>query len=779
MSHARRVLEFDAVLERLAGHCQTALGATLARNLEPAFDSDEVWRLIEETAEAETFLGGASAPSLGPVHDLRQAFTRADRGGALGGVELVECAWCLQALRQMKVALSPVRVELPRLWNLAEFFPEEPKIESRILDAIDGDGSVRDSASPALAAIRRKRLSAASRITEKIQSYVSGRTREYLSDPLYTTRDGRYVVPVKVEHKSKIRGIVHDTSSSGQTVYVEPEDVLQLGNALRQAEAEEREEVQRVLEELSGLLGSVAKAEGQAIEQAADLDIILARARFGGWMHGVLPEKLKREKRGIEIHLGRHPLLDADVAVPLSISVGVEGDGLLITGPNTGGKTVAIKTVGLFALMAQCGIPLPAQRVVLVPFSQVWADIGDEQSLQQSLSTFSGHIKNIGEAIKNCREDALVLFDEIGAGTDPAEGAALAKAILLEFQAIGAAILASTHYGELKAFAYNTPGFSNAAMEFDAKSLRPTFRLIMGAPGASHALKVAERYGIPPRLLERARDELGEAAQDVTRMLEQLEVAQKQARTAQGEADRRTAELRRAEEVANRKLAEADEVRRTAYAKANARIEEVLRDIRLEAERIFEDLKSSVDPRKLQQVRADLKAIQEIGQDVAAEFKTAEPMVPREGKIEKGSSVRVEGYTQVGIVIEEPQGGKALVQMGALKLKVALGSLHLVATPKMETKRSSSAVRMERIQSARSEIHLRAMRAEEAQRDLEKFLDDAVLAGLPSVRIVHGKGEGILRQLTRDYLRRHPHVARYEDADAAAGGAGVTVAVLK
>jgi DNA mismatch repair protein MutS2 len=772
-------LEFDAVLERLAGCCQTTLGAELAIQLEPEFEDEAVWERVAETEEAGGFLGRASAPSLAPAADLRQNFNRARKGGTLGASELAECAWCLQALRQMRVAARPFESEFVRIWALASSFPEAPKVEARILESVDGDGTVRDSASPALAAARRKKASAASKITERIQSYVSGKTREYLSDPLFTTRDGRYVVPVKVEHKSKIRGIIHDTSGSGQTVYVEPEDVLQLGNALRQAEAEEREEVQRVLSELSGVLATVAEEAEYAIENASKLDLILAKARFGGSCQGTLPERLRREKRGIEVEQGRHPLLDPESVVPLSISVGIESDGLLITGPNTGGKTVAIKAVGLFVLMAQSGVPVPARRIALKPFSQVWADIGDEQSLQQSLSTFSGHIRNIAEALKGCREGALALFDEIGAGTDPAEGAALAKAILLEFQGRGAAVLASTHYGELKAFAYNAPGFWNAAMEFDPKTLRPTFHLIMGAPGASHALRVAERFGIPSGVVQKAKEELGEAAGDVAKMLEQLEVAQRQARTAQGEADRRTAELRKAEEVAARKLAEADEVRRTAFAKANAKIEEALRDIRLEADRLFEELKESADPTKLQKVRADLKVLQSSGLEVAEEFAPKAPVPADREEVERGMNVRVEGYTQIGTVLENPKDGKALVQLGPLKVTVPVSKLTPAGKPQETSKGATRNIRLERIQTARSEIHLRAMRAEDAQRDLERFLDDAVLAGLPSVRIVHGKGEGILRKLTRDYLKRHPHVARYEDADPSAGGAGVTVAVLK
>jgi DNA mismatch repair protein MutS2 len=779
VSHARRVLEFDAVLERLARHCQTSLGAELALALEPAFEEEPVWELLEQTREAESLLGRASVPSMAPVADLRDALRRAEKGGTLGASELAECAWCLQSLRQMKAVLAPMKSDLSRLWSRAEPFPEAPKVEARILESVDGDGTVRDAASPGLAALRRKRMQATAKIAERIQSYVAGKAREYLSDPIYTVRDGRYVLPVRAEHKGKIRGIVHDTSGSGQTVYVEPEDVLQLGNALRQAEAEEREEVQRVLAELSGLLATVAAAALASLESAAELDLIFAKARYGGSQRGALPERLKRDRRGLEFEMGRHPLLDPETVVPVTLSVGVESDGLLITGPNTGGKTVAIKTAGLFALMAQCGMMLPAERVRLKPFTAVWADIGDEQSLQQSLSTFSGHIKNIAAALKGCREGALVLLDEIGAGTDPAEGAALAKAILLEFRRKGAAILASTHYGELKAFAYNTEGFANAAMEFDAKTLRPTFHLIMGAPGASHALKIAERHGIPSELVRQAQEGLGEAASDVARMLEQLESAQKQARTAQSEADRRAAELKRLEEVAERKLAEADEVRRTAFAKANARIEEALREIRLRAEELFEDLKGAAhDPRKAQEVRTGLKALQEVGREVAAEFREPETEVAEEAPIERGMTVRVEGYSQIGTVLEAPRNGKVAVQLGPMKLTVEARLVRPAAVPP-PIQRASRNVRLERAQHARSELHLRAMRAEEAERELERFLDDAVLAGLPSVRIVHGKGEGVLRQLTREMLKRHPHVGKFADAEPAAGGAGVTVAELK
>jgi DNA mismatch repair protein MutS2 len=483
----------------------------------------------------------------------------------------------------------------------------------------------------------------------------------------------------------------------------------------------------------------------------------------------------------IDVQMGRHPLLEAETAVPLTLAVG-KGNSVLITGPNTGGKTVAIKTVGLFVLMAQCGMFPPAVHLRLAPFTSVWADIGDEQSLEQSLSTFSGHIKNIAAALKELEDGALVLLDEVGAGTDPAEGAALAIAILREMAEKGAAILASTHYGELKAFAYNSPGFANAAMEFDSRSLRPTYRLLMGAPGASHALRIAERYGIPAPIVERAREGLGEQAQDLAKMMERLELAQRQARTAQSEADRRSEELRRAEARTARKLAEADEIRRTANAKANEIVEAALREIRLEASRLFEELKRAPhDPKVQDAVRKGLRELDAVGRDFANEFvpKRGRQSTPVEG-LRKGDKVRLEGYSHVGTLLEDPDGGQVSVQLGPLKMTVAVNRLERVEKALVTTgARPKSNVRLQKAMSASTEIVLISKRTEEAMQELERFLDDATLAGLPNVRIVHGKGEGILRKATQDLLKKHSGVDTYRDGEPAEGGPGVTIATLK
>jgi len=775
MKHALQVLEYDAVRQKLAQHCETALGARLAAQMEPLFEPQAVWALLDLTESAYRLLGVAVPPSLGPVRDLRKEVMRAAKGATLGGQEIYQTAESLAAMRAFRSFLLARREDYPLLWAIAETLPDAKAVEERVFDSLEPDGEVKDSASATLAGLRRKLASIQSRIVERIQSYCTGKTREYLTDPIYTIRDGRYVIPLSANHRGKIKGIVHDTSGTGQTIFIEPEDVLQLGNALREAEAAERDEVMRILADLSARLGSVGLGFEQGVEAAAQLDFTLAKAKMGYADDGVLPQRAN--KPSVDIVSGRHPLLDRSTVVPLTIAVGHEFNGLLITGPNTGGKTVAIKTVGLLVLMAQSGMMPPANGMRLGPFSQIWADIGDEQSIQQSLSTFSGHIRNISEALNGVKPGALVLFDELGAGTDPAEGAALAKAILEEFHAAGALIIASSHYGELKAFAYNTPGFQNAAMEFDARSLRPTYRLLMGAPGASHALKIAERYGMPKRLVEKAREGLSAEQQDIALMMEKLELSQRQARIAQGDADRRIAELKKLEAKAERKLAEAEEIRKTVYSKATDQIEGVLREIRREAMQVFEDLKKSADPKALEAARARLKGLQEVGDGLAVQFQTPRSKKEQPPELAKGMTVRVEGYTQIGTVLGEPKDGMVPVQMGPLKLSVPVEDV-TVTQDKIEEKKRKPNVSLNRAMHAVSEIHLRNMRAEEALQLLEKFLDDAVLANIPSVRIVHGKGEGILRKVVQDYLRRHPSVRSFRDADPAEGGQGVTIAVF-
>ncbi len=772
-AHAFRVLEFQALRDRLSHACETPIGQAAALELRPAFRADDVWYLVDLTREAHEALAKHSVPSLRQIRDPRNPLKRAEKGGGLGGQELRHIGEALSTMRSAKTFLTSRREEFPLLYPYSESLPERRDVEERLLDSLEGDGRVTDAASPALASIRSRKKQAAFRISERIQAYTT-RHRELLSDPIYTVRDGRYVVPLKAENRGKIKGIVHDTSSTGQTLFVEPEDVLQLGNALRELEAEERGEEARILAQLSKKVGTIAVEATAGVEAAGQLDLAFAKARMAYDLKGCLP----RPEPGaafVAIQGGRHPLLDPEQAVPLDIQVG-RGSSVLITGPNTGGKTVAIKCVGLVVLMVQSGLFPPALDVRLAPFTGVWADIGDEQSLEQSLSTFSGHIKNIAEALKRLESGALVLLDEIGAGTDPAEGAALAKSILAEMADKGATILASTHYGELKAFAYNVPGFTNAAMEFDPRTLKPTYRLLMGTPGASQALRIAERYGIPAPVVERARLSLGDEAQDMALMLERLEQAQRQARLAQSEADRRAAQLKKDEATAKRKLAEADEIRRTAHDKAQAVVEAALREIRLEAARLFDEIKGA--GKATESARKGLRELDAAGTELARSFAPRVRRPKDAPPVRKGAMVRLAGHSQVGHVLDDPKEGKVPVQLGTLKMTVPVANLEPVDKAPTEIQKARSNIQLAKALTVSPEVDLRHLRAEEAVRELERFLDDAALGGLESVRIVHGKGEGVLRSVVQGALRGYRGVSGYRDGDATEGGAGVTIATL-
>ena len=776
--HSLRVLEFDAVLKMLAERCDTPQGAAAATASVPSFDADVVWAELEKTREADSILISDSLRLAG-LHDVAGPLRLAEKEAVLDGAALYKVGESLSAMAKARDVLHRHRDSAVRLWRLGERLPELPKVERRLLASLDGDGYVRDEASVELGAARKKKASAAQRTLERIQSYVSGKTRDLLSDSVYTVRDGRYVVPLKAEHKGKVKGIVHDTSASGSTIYVEPDDIVALGNELRQAEAMERAEIERVLRELSGMVGRDAPAIRDGLEAAGEIDLVLARARFGQDSGACLPERLDGAR--IEVREARHPLLPRETCVPVSMKLGGDVDVLLITGPNTGGKTVALKTLGLAVTMAQSGMMPMAKAVKLGCFRQVWADIGDEQSLEQSLSTFSGHVKNIAEALSSLKPGALVLLDEVGAGTDPDEGSSLARALLLAFQKGGAKVMASTHYGELKLLAANAPGFVNASMEFDEATLRPSYRLLVGVPGSSHALKIAERYGIPLSVLEEAQSGLSEQEADVARMIERLQAAERQAVEATEEAERLTSRLRAVEKEAESKIVKAEEARRSVRERATEELESLLREIRIEASDIFEQLKKDPTQAGFDQARQRLKELQDVGQSFVKETKV-QPVAPATkssaGQLARGTPVRIAGFSQTGIVLEEPKGGKVLVQAGAMKLTCNLSDLTPLQ-PSGPVRSRGGAVSLNKAMHAKPEIHLRQLRAEDAQLELERFLDEAVLAGLSNVRIVHGKGEGILRKVSQDLLRRHKDVRSFHEADPEEGGAGVTIAVLK
>lgn len=782
VQHALRVLEWDQVRQLLAGHCESALGVQLAGDLLPSFSPPEVRELQDLLKECDR-LSDTGLPSLKGLHPVRNEVQLCSKGAVLEGAQLAKIGQSLRAMEGLRKVILSSNLDQPRLKEKAEFLPELNRLGARLAESVDGDGYVLDSASQALAQARSNKAKANKRILEKIQSYVSGPSKEFLSDTVYTQRNGRYVVPLKSEYKGKIRGIVHDTSASGQTIFVEPEAVVELGNQLRAAEAAEIAEIKRILKELSGEVGQHSQEIRIGLDTASELDLAFGKVRYGQQLDGCIAEI--SDEPGIQISNGRHPLLTKVIAVPLSLKLGMGFPSILITGPNTGGKTIAIKTVGLFATMIQSGMMVPAQGVKFGCFTQLWADIGDEQSLEQSLSTFSGHIKNISEALKGLKKNALVLLDEIGAGTDPGEGAALASALIEEFISGGAVLMASTHYGELKLLASNHPHLTNASMEFDLKSLRPTYRFLEGTPGSSHALKIASRYGVPPHVLANAEKGFSEQDKDISQMIEQLESAQRRAQKAQSEADRLSARLRKVEEEAERKIEQAEAARRRVGERASNELDELLRQIRIEAEEVFAKVKQGGSQKDIDEARNKLRSLQEAGSGLSRDVRPVEQDVQTGLQIKVGTKVKVKHLNMIGIVSDCSKPTKITIQAGAMKMDVDRAQVVPLEAPAPQPKKKTAGaagmtkMKLSKAQNIKTELHLRQMRAEEAEATLDKFVDDALTAGLDAIRIVHGKGEGILRKMTHDFLRRHSQVTSFSDADAEEGGQGATIARLK
>ena len=746
------------------------MGSEIALSLQPSFAEQEIWEQLDQTAEAFDLLGTNPPPNINGVHDVRGPLKLASKGAMLGGNEIYQIGYAHSAIRTMREYLEKAQTQKIEFIGLES----DPKIEREILFAFESDGSIKDEASPALGELRRKKRTAQARIIERIQAYTSGPNRDLLSDPIYTVRQGRYVIPLKAEYKGRIKGIIHDTSATGSTIFLEPDDVLNAANAARQIETQEREEEKRLLTLFSRKVGNIATITIGALTELGKVDITFAKARLGAEMRAQVP--IRTSGHHIEVKSGRHPLLDPNSVIPTDIELGGE-QSVLITGPNTGGKTVAIKAVGLFVAMMQSGLLPPALHCRFGHFTQLWADIGDEQSIEQSLSTFSAHLKNIASALNNLKPGALILLDEIGAGTDPAEGAALAQSILLEFQSKGGTVLASTHYGELKAFAFSTEGFINASMEFDQKTLRPTYRLILGAAGASQALRIAERYGIQPHVVERAKEGLSTQQRDIAEMLQNLENAQKQARAAQSEADRKLSELKQLEAVAERKLQDAEDIRKRANERAKDAIDSELRNIRIEAEELFEQVKKGKGT--VQDAREKIRAIDHKGKHLAKPFQPKKTVESTQVALKKGDHVSVLGFQQNGVLLEDPSGREVLVQMGIAKMKIDIRKLIPTGAKPTQATSNKHKLSLNKTMNARTEITLRHKRAEEAIQELERFIDDALLGNVPWVRIVHGKGEGVLRQVTQEFLRKHKDVKSVRDGDATEGGQGVTIATFK
>ncbi|MDM8532739.1 endonuclease MutS2 [Anaerolineales bacterium HSG25] len=795
--------ELPKILARLASYAMFSASKTLAQELTPTPYYTEVRTRQQETTEATLLLEVKPDLSVGGARDVRPMVIRASRSAVLLPDDLTAVRQTLISARELQRIISRLVNDYPRLADIVHRIEPCPGLIGQINNAIDDNSEVRSNASPALSRIRAEMSTVHKRLLEKLNKLVtSPRNGPYLQDLIVTQRDGRYVVPVKTEFKGKIRGVIHDQSSSGATVFVEPLSTVEQNNRWRQLQIEETDEIRRILAELSDHVASQAPAINHTVSALADLDLAFAKAKYGVAIEATEPNlvDLKTIKKTpdltvIDLKSARHPLLDPKTVVPIEVNMPTETSMLVITGPNTGGKTVSLKTMGLLSLMAQAGLRIPVEEDSTLPvFNRVLADIGDEQSIEQSLSTFSGHMTNIVKILDESDEQSLVIFDELGAGTDPVEGSALARAILAHLLERGVTTFVATHYSELKAFAHGTPGVANASMQFDLESLSPTYRLLIGLPGASNAFTISQRLGLSVDIINRARGLIGEDAQQIEAMLTEIKAQTDTARQIRQDADQHNEELQHrlanikeeGREILKSVRADARQEIKTARQKIRAWQEEAQAALEAAKQKAAElerqGLNSEVAQTEAEFEQADDK-LEALTETIAAKESPAPKAKPKPERLQiktigAGDTVFIASFNATGKVVSVQQQ-QAEVQMGHFRTTVPLKGLELRKKANKEPKsHQPQTIRLPDVESPGMELDLRGENAEEALQKMDTYLDKAYLARLPWVTIIHGHGSGVLRQAVRQALNRHALVSTHRPGERGEGGAGVTVAKL-
>lgn len=778
-----KTLEFNKIRERLAEHAATATGREALRMLEPETDTEAVRVRLAETSEARNYTSKKGTPPISAIGEVHGAVRRSRVGSVLSCGELLRVAAVLQTAGKLKkyADTENFETEYPRLFAQICRLTPCADLARRLTDAIVDENTVDSGASPALGVIRRKMAGTTEKIREILDEII--RSQNYakvLQEQLVTMRAGRYVVPVRAEHRGALPGVVHDTSQTGSTLFVEPMRVVEANNLLHRLAGEEKEEIQRILAAFSAEVAEIADAVLENYEAICELDIIFAKGRYGDSLRAVCP--FVREDGYVEIRRGRHPLLNPKTVVPIDISVGGEFDTLVITGPNTGGKTVSLKTLGLFVLMAAAGLHIPAaEGSVVSVFTHVFADIGDEQSIEQSLSTFSSHLVNIIEILRLAGPRTLALFDELGAGTDPTEGAALARAVLCEMRRKGAKTVATTHYSEIKLYAFETEGVENAACAFDVETLRPTYRLEIGALGQSNAFAIATRLGMPKDVIENAKDFVtaeNTRFEDVIRRLEEQRRAMAEDREA-AQSDREKArEMKErlskdAENTENRRQKILDEARREAR--------QMLRDAKQEIDaHIREAMQAENKKAALEKARQKVtKKLDAVSGELAKDAVKPARVAISADEIKPGTPLYLEAMGQRGTALRAPdKDGNVEVQVGMLKVKTHISTVSAAPPEKKAKVHTPAASRRSSGAPVRMEVDLRGMTLDEAEAVTEKFIDDAVLAHLETVTVIHGKGTGVLRKGIHELLKRNRSVKSYRLGTFGEGENGVTIVTL-
>ncbi|MGM9937939.1 MAG: endonuclease MutS2 [Candidatus Ornithomonoglobus sp.] len=796
MKKVLKILEFDKILERLQSYTQSEPVKKRIYRLEPYTTVKEAMAAQKETTEAMSTLLKLGAPPVNmSIADVRGAVKRAEQGGVLAIRELMDISRVLYAARRLKSYLEEAAEECSVLHDMGQQLLTAKALEDKINGAIISEEELADDASPELSMIRRKMKNLNGKIKDTLNGMIhSAHYKKYLQDPIVTMRSDRYVIPVRAEYKGEVPGIVHDTSATGQTMFIEPMSVVNSNNEIRDLRNKEQQEIERILAELSAAAAENSHEIFVDYRTIAELDFIFAKGKLSLDMDATEPRL--NGKGIINLKHARHPLIDKDKVVANDITFGKEIDSLIVTGPNTGGKTVTLKTVGLLSVMAAAGLHITArENSDAAVFSKIYADIGDEQSIEQSLSTFSSHMVNIVKILKNVDNNTLALFDELGAGTDPTEGAALAIAIIEHLRLMGVKTLATTHYSELKLFALTTDGVENASCEFDVKTLQPTYRLLIGVPGKSNAFAISRRLGLDQRVIDRAGDILSDEDirfEDVVTDLEQARAEARRDADENARMKRELKELRKQVEADRIKLKE-NKARILEEAHREAKI--IVMDAKSEANEIIRDLEKmrqkgikaggNLDD-KTSEAREKLKKREDsIDDKMKRVSKPKQTYVEPPKNLRPGELVKILDLDQEATIIKPPdKSGKARVQAGIIKMDVHVSNLRRIDNDKQKQKEMTEKFVPTRsfeskTKTVSTEVDVRGQYPEEAWMNVEKFLDDCYLAGISPVRIVHGKGTGVLKKHIREMLRKHRYVRSWRPGAFGEGDDGVTVAELK
>jgi DNA mismatch repair protein MutS2 len=781
---ALRTLEFDKIKEQLHQYTASSLGKTRVDELTPSSSLGEIIEMQNETDEAAKVLRLKGHTPLAGIHNIRPHIKRAQIGGILSPMEFVQIASTIHASRKFTLFIEEMledEVELPILEFKTNQMAVLTPLEHRIKHVVDENGEILDSASDTLRQIRSSLRANENRIREKLERTIrSNNAQKMLSDAIITIRNERYVIPVKQEYRGHYGGIIHDQSSSGQTLFIEPEAIVTLNNQLRELRLKEQDEIERILFELTQEINESGTELQTIVSIMADIDFMFTKAKFGKSIKGTKP--LMNDNGYIKLNKARHPLLPIEEAVANDIELGKDFSSIVITGPNTGGKTVTLKTVGLSTLMAQSGLQIPSlDGSEIAVFQSIYADIGDEQSIEQSLSTFSSHMVNIVGILDKVDHESLVLFDELGAGTDPQEGAALAISILDEVHLRGARVIATTHYPELKAYGYNREGVVNASVEFNVETLSPTYTLLIGVPGRSNAFEISKRLGLKDNVIERAKAHIGTDSKEVENMIASLEQSKRDAEKERLEANELLKQAEKMQKDMQKQMMEYYDKRDGMYEKAERKASDVVEKAKAEAEEIIRELRKmrlekNVDIKEHELI--DAKKRMENAAPTLEKSRAKTKTKTENQQLKPGDEVKVLTFDQKGHLVEKVSNSEWQVQMGIMKMKVKEKDLEFIQSQqKVETKPLATVKGKDF--HVGLELDLRGERFESALSKVEKYLDDATLAGYPRVSIIHGKGTGALRQGVQEYLKNHRSVKKIRFGEAGEGGTGVTVVEFK